>query len=253
MPGDDLDLLLTTIREAGALALAMRARGFGHKQKADGTFVTDVDFAVDALLKTQITSARPDDGWLSEETPDNPQRLAKSRLWIADPIDGTRGFLHGDGPWGIGMALTNARGVLCAAVFCPADGRLYHAALGKGAFLNGAPIVTKPGSRRVIAPRRFGTALKAAGLAPESHSSLPLLLRLAAVAEGDYAAAVSTGDKNDWDIAAGQLLVSEAGGSVTRLDGTAIIYNQPQPWQPGLVAATDPAVHAAVREAARGS
>ena len=105
MPDADLSLLLDCLREAGALALEMQKAGFNHRKKKDGTFVTDVDQAVDDLLRTRIAAARPDDGWLSEESPDTPQRLGKARLWIADPIDGTRGFLQGSGPWGIGMAL----------------------------------------------------------------------------------------------------------------------------------------------------
>src|SRR6188768_444379 len=88
----DASLLFDTVREAGALALAMARKGFRRWTKSDGTPVTEADIAVDTLLKEKLVGARPDYGWLSEETPDDPARLARRKLWIADPIDGTRAF-----------------------------------------------------------------------------------------------------------------------------------------------------------------
>ncbi len=241
----DLELLLETVREAGALALAMQTQGYGHRTKHDGTFVTDVDHAVDDLLKSRISAARPDDGWLSEETPDSRHRIGKSRLWIADPIDGTKGFLHGTGPWGIGMALVAEGAPLASAVFQPADGLLFHATRGGGCFRNGKPV--HGGSlRNVITAKRYRAPLLAAGFIPETDSPFPLLLRLASIADGHHGGAISVGDKNDWDIAAGHLLVTEAGGTISTLDGAPIVYNQPKPWQPGLIAAADHATHAAI-------
>ena len=250
MPDADLSLLLDCLREAGALALEMQKAGFNHRKKKDGTFVTDVDQAVDDLLRTRIAAARPDDGWLSEESPDTPQRLGKARLWIADPIDGTRGFLQGSGPWGIGMALAVEGAAQLSAVFQPADGLLFHAVKGGGAFLNGARIfaTSRP---NVITARRYRTALSEANFAPEIDSPIPLLLRLASIAHGHHGGAISFGEKNDWDIAAGHLLVTEAGGVVTNLSGGGMIYNRPQPWQPGLLAAATPELHAAILNVVR--
>lgn len=242
---EDLDLLLEALREAGALALAMQAKGFSHKQKRDGTFVTDVDLAVDELLKARVGKARPDDGWLSEETPDNGTRLGKSRLWIADPIDGTRGFLHGSGPWGIGMALAVNGEARLSAIFRPADGQLFYAGKGGGAFLNGARL-TAANLRNVITAKRYRAGLADNGFTSETDSPIPLLLRLASIAHGKHGGAVSIGQKNDWDIAAGHLLVTEAGGVVTNLSGGEMIYNRPEPWQPGIVAAANPETHAAI-------
>ena len=253
MPDADCDLLLATVQQAGKLALAMQSQGFSHKQKRDGTFVTDVDQAVDDFLKSRIAEARPDDGWLSEETPDNAARLAKSRLWIADPIDGTKGFLQGSGPWGIGMALVENGVLQCAVVLRPADNLLVHAALGQGAFRNGIRLSGSTTSRAVITPRRFAAALERQDFVPEINSSLPLLLRLAEIACGAFAGAISSGHKNDWDIAAGHLLVTEMGGLVTRQDGTPVVYNRAEPWQPGLIAAADAKTHVAILEALRGN
>ena len=253
MPDADRDLLLNAVRQAGVLALALQAKGYGHKQKRDGTFVTDVDQAVDDFLKSLIASARPEDGWLSEETPDSAVRLARSRLWIVDPIDGTKGFLQGSGPWGIGMALVENGIVQCAAVFRPTDDLLIHAALGQGAFRNGVRLSGLMAARGVITPKRFAAGLAQRHFKPELNSPVPLLLRLADIACGDIIGAISTGQKNDWDIAAGHLLVTEMGGVITRQDGSPVVYNQPEPWQPGLIAAADAKSHAAILEAVRGS
>ena len=248
----DLDLLLEALRDAGALALAMQAKGYGHKQKRDGTFVTDVDLAVDDLLKTRIGMARPADGWLSEETPDTPDRLSKQRLWIADPIDGTRGFLQGSGPWGIGMALTINGEAHLSAILQPADGLLFHAVKGGGAFVNGTRI-TSANLRNVITAKRYRTALANGGFAPETDSPIPLLLRLASIGHGKHGGAISIGNKNDWDLAAGHLLVTEAGGIISNLSGAGMIYNRPEPWQPGLIAAANPETHAAILNVVRNT
>lgn len=106
---DDLSLLLTTLRAAGALALSFHGNSPKKWNKPDGTIVTEADIAVDDLLKSTITKARPADGWLSEETKDTPDRLDKSRLWIADPIDGTRAFSEARPFWGTGMAAHRKR------------------------------------------------------------------------------------------------------------------------------------------------
>lgn len=254
MPDADLSLLLDALKEAGELALAMQAKGFAHRKKADGTSITDVDHAVDDLLKARITVARPEDGWLSEETPDTSVRLGKSRLWIVDPIDGTRGFATGMGFWGIGMALTSAGAAQLSGLIRPADGKLIHAIAGGGAFLNGKRLSPPSGqSRQVIAPKSLWPAIEQAGFLPSRGEDLPLLLRLAAIASGEIAGALSLGEKNDWDIAAGHLLVTETGGKISTGDGGPVVYNQARPWQPGLVAASNAAIHAVLLKAVKGT
>jgi myo-inositol-1(or 4)-monophosphatase len=250
LPDADLSLLLATLREAGALALAMQRKGFSHRKKKDGTIVTDVDEAVDELLHNRISEARPGDGWLSEESPDTTARLGKSRLWIADPIDGTRGFLEGSGPWGIGMALAVDGAPVLSAIYQPADDLLTHAFRGGGCFANGVR-VTSANRGNVITARRYKASLAAAGFTPETDSPIPLLLRLGSIARGGHGGAISIGDKNDWDIAAGHLLVTEAGGTISNLSGGGMIYNRPQPWQPGLIAAANPELHAALSDIVR--
>ena len=246
----DLTLLLDTLREAGALALSMQKAGFQHRKKKDGTFVTDVDEAVDKLLLQRIAKARPEDGWLSEESPDTPARLPKSRLWIADPIDGTRGFLEANAPWCIGMALALDGEVVLSATYEPADDVMCHAVRGGGSFVNGTRLFTTS-MQNVIAPRRFRDDLRAKGFTPEADSPIPLLLRMASIARGHHGGAISIGNKYDWDIAGGHLILTEAGGVISDLTGKGLIYNRPEPWQRGLIAAANPAIHAALVELMR--
>jgi hypothetical protein len=125
-----------------------------------------------------------------------------------------------------------------------------HAVRGGGCFVNGTQ--AHAGQRRnIITARRYREGLTSAGFTPETDSPVPLLLRLASIARGHHGGAISVGEKNDWDIAAGHLLVTEAGGVLTTLSGGGMIYNRPEPWQPGLIAAANPDIHAAIFKVVR--
>ena len=243
MPASDAELLVDVVREAGELGLGLsRKKDLAHWSKPDGSHVTEGDLAINALFEQRIRAARRDDGWLSEETPDEPQsRMAHERLWIIDPIDGTRAFLEGRDEWCVAAALAvNGRPVL-AAVYAPRHQDFFIAALGEGASLNGARLVIPDSSSlegaQIAGNRKALASLAHLGIVADPSGSLPLQLRLAHVAAGRLAGAVSIGKRNDWDLAAGELLVTEAGGQVSGTSGEAYIYNRAQPWQQGLVAA----------------
>jgi myo-inositol-1(or 4)-monophosphatase len=203
--------------------------------------ISEGDLAVNAFLEQRLRPARPDYGWLSEESPDAPQRLAQERLWIIDPIDGTRAFIEGRREWCVAAALAvNGRPVL-AAVYRPKLEEFYAASAGQGASLNGQPL-SIPDSQslegaRIAGNRKALAGLAHLGIAADHSGALPLQLRLAYVAAGRIDGAVSIGKRNDWDLAAGELLVIEAGGTVSTSSGEGLIYNRPEPWQQGLVAA----------------
>ena len=140
MPEADLALLEAAAREAGALALA-RAGDPGEVREKPGLGpVSEVDLAVDRLLAHRLRAARPGYGWLSEETEDGPGRLAAARVFIVDPIDGTRAYLAGEPSWALSLAVVEAGRPVAALVHLPALGRTYAAAAGEGARLDGAPI-----------------------------------------------------------------------------------------------------------------
>ncbi len=239
MPDVDLELLMAAVRTAARIAMSFHRNKPAYQQKPDGSIVTEADFAVDAYLKSTITSARPGDGWLSEETADTPVRLDKRRLWIVDPIDGTRDFQAGGVDWAIGAALAIEGRPVVSVLYRPADDVLFHAAENAGAFCNGKPLLIDSAAARqlVITNNKYKSAIEAAGFSTERTSKLPLLLRYSAIAEGKLAGAISSGPKNDWDIAAGHLILKEAGGILTTEKGGPVIYNRPEPWQPGVVAA----------------
>ena len=221
----------------------MREKPGGHGP------VSEADLAVDRQLRAALTGARPDYGWLSEESEDSPARLAASRVFIVDPIDGTRAFLAGERAWALSLAVVEAGRVVAGVVHMPALARTYAAALGAGATCNGAPISPSdrpdPKAARVLAA---GSALDPAfwpgGVPPvERHFRPSLAYRLCLVAEGRFDAAFSFRDTWEWDVAAGDLVAREAGAVVTTRDGVAPAYNRPTPLLPGILVA-GPALHA---------
>jgi myo-inositol-1(or 4)-monophosphatase len=233
--------LAAAVREAGALAL----RSFGGPLKswtkgASRSPVTEADIAANDLLRERLPLAG--DGWLSEESENDPGRLAAPRVWVVDPIDGTRAYLAGREDWSISVALVEGGRPVLAAVYAPVTDELFLAAAGAGATRNGVPIRTTAGKgldgARIAGPRsvlerisRHGPTIVAM---PRVHS---LALRLVRVAHSALDAAVAGGNGHDWDLAAADLLVHEAGGRMTALDGEPPIYNRPEPVHGILVAA----------------
>ncbi len=237
----DADLLFTTVRQAGALALKLSTQNVKRWSKPDGSTVTEADLEIDMFLKSHLLTQRPSYGWLSEETPDNTNRLDKQRLWIVDPIDGTNSFVNGSDGWCIGAALIKDGRPIVSALFRPAANEFFWAAKNAGAYCNDSPLVPRGGAAlggaELLGTGRAAKCLLPFGVKGHNAPQIPLLLRLAYVAAGKADIALSFGDKNDWDLAAGDLLVQEAGAVLTDVDGKQMIYNTAQPWQNGLLAA----------------
>lgn len=240
---DDEALLNGAVRAAGALALSFFGSGIVGRQKQDNTPVSDADLAVDRMLHASLKGARPDYGWLSEESVDDLSRLDAARVWIVDPIDGTRAFLAGTPEWTIAAALVEHGKPVLAAVFNPATAEMFTARRGHGAFLNGAPIsVTAPeaieGSRMIVTKGFFKHKIWTAPWPPtETVWVNSIAYRLALIASGRADATLSLTGKSEWDVAGAALLVEEAKGQVTDAAGAPLTYNQPTPRMNGLVAA----------------
>lgn len=245
------DLLSSALREAGALVLRLSRGTLKKWNKPDGSLVTEADLQVDTFLKDRLRAGRAEYGWLSEETPDSTDRLHCRRLWIVDPIDGTTDFARGGNEWCIGAALIEDGAPLVSGIYRPVVDEFYWAAKGNGAFCNGRRLQVRPFKRlsgcEIMATGRAAKSLSGAGVTP-SPVSMPLLMRLAFVAAGKTDMAMSFGNKNDWDLAAGHLLVEEAGGRISILDGNDMVYNKPDPWQNGMIAATPELHHAVLRQ-----
>jgi myo-inositol-1(or 4)-monophosphatase len=204
--------------------------------------VSEADIAVNDLIETRLRSATPDYGWLSEESADDSSRLGKPLVWIVDPIDGTRGYLAGREDWCVSAALVDGASPLLAAVFAPATDEFFFAARGWGAACNTVSIHASPGAGldfpRIAGPKplveRLAHDTRDITLHPRIGS---LALRLCRVADGALDAAFAGGQSRDWDLAAADLIVQEAGGSMTALGGDAILYNREEVTHGVLVAA----------------
>lgn len=248
---DDVALLKAAVREASALALRYWRTELSVWQKPGGTPVSEADITVDRHLRQRLCDARPDYGWLSEETEDDTARLQCGRVWVVDPIDGTRAFLDGTPHFCHAVALVENGTPVAAALFNPAADEFYEAVANKGAQLNGAPI--KVSDRQAIAGCRmaaYGPMFKhPAWREPWPDMEIiqrdSVAYRLALVASGAADAAMGLNTKNDWDLAAADLIVREAGGHVTSHDGQALAYNNPAPQQYSFLAA-GPSLHAAL-------
>ena len=226
----DAALLADTVREAGALALRMFSTELKTWIKGASSPVSEADIAVNDLIETRLRGATSDYGWLSEESADDSARIGKALTWIVDPIDGTRAYLARQRDWSVSIALVGNGSPLLAAVFAPATEQFFFAIKGRGARLNDKPIAVAPGAEinfpKIAGPKplveRLGGMKEDEGLHPRIGS---LALRLARVGEGTLDAAFVGGNSRDWDLAAADLIVHEAGGEMTTLAGEPLVYN----------------------------
>lgn len=248
MPPDWLEsdhrLLVEATRAAGALAL----RHFGDAdmktwEKEPGHPVSEADIAVDDLLRDRLRTARPDYGWLSEESADDGERLRTEKQWIVDPIDGTRAFLKGRREFCVATALVRDGRPISAVVFNPATDEFFEATKEGGAWLDGRRIkvtaahgvadATVLTSRTEAGQAKWSRNIDAARITPLSS----MAYKLALVAAGRSDAVITTWPKHDWDVVSGDLLIAEAGGCTTSADGTTLTYNGPEPRHPSIVGA----------------
>ena len=241
--------LVSAVREAGELALARFRGPLKSWNKDNYSPVSEVDIAVNEFLQERLRDPSGQIGWLSEETEDDRERMRARRVWIIDPIDGTRAYISGLADWSVATALVENGRPIVAALFAPVEDEMFVAVAGQGATLNDVLIRTTDGgldSACIAAPAGYQKHLKALepGLIahPKIHS---LALRFARVAQGAIDAAFASGNAHDWDLAAADLLVHEAGGALTTFVRQSLIYNKPEPVHPPLVAA-GPQRHAAL-------
>lgn len=240
--GRDAALLTDTVRQAGALALSLFRTDLKNWIKGASSPVSEADIAVNELIASRLRSATPDYGWLSEESADDEARVGKAAAWIVDPIDGTRAYLAGREDWCVSVALVEDARPVLGAVFAPATDEFFFAQAGRGSWLNGAAVHATSGTgldfSRIAGPKPLVQRLNRSGgeisLYPRIGS---LALRLCRVADGKLDAAFAGGQSHDWDLAAANLIVQEANGSMTALSGDAIQYNRREVTHGILVAA----------------
>ena len=248
---EDHALLVAAVREAGTLAMTYFRTEVKAWEKEGGTPVSDADIEVNVHLQRSLREARPAYGWLSEETEDDTARLGCRRVWVVDPIDGTRAFLEGTPHFCHAVALVEDGRPIAAALYNPAVDEFYEAVAGQGARLNGRPI--RVSDRQKLA----GCSMAAYGPLfghPAWKQPWPdmtivkrdsVAYRFAMVACGAADVAFGLNAKQDWDLAAADLIVREAGGRVSSARGHPLSYNGADPKHRSFLAA-GPALHDAV-------
>lgn len=243
-PEADRDLLISAARAAGDVALRHFRNAPQVWDKADNQGpVTQADLEVNVLLEARLRAARPDYAWLSEESPQTEDRHSADCVFVIDPIDGTRAFIEGTSAFAHSLAVVEAGQVVAGVVFLPAQDRLYAAALGRGATLNGDPIrasktrgldaATLLAARPAVEAKHWPGGLGAATRAYRPS----LAYRLCLVAQGRFDGMLTLRDAWEWDIAAGTLIVREAGGVVTDAHGAEPLFNTPSVTHGGCIAA----------------
>ena len=248
---DDLALLNRVAPKAGEIA--MHYFGFDpkywHKDGDQGP-VSEADLEIDQFLKTELQRARPDYGWLSEETDEDLSRMEKKRIFIVDPIDGTRSFLAREENFAIAMAVVEDGEVIASVVDMPAKRQRYTAAKGQGAAKNGKPISpskkSKLKSARILAAGpQLQTKLWPKGIPPvERHFRSSIAYRLCLVAEGRFDGMLTMRPTWEWDCSAGHLICEEAGVLVRDMNGQPHRYNSEGAQMNGVIAAP-PKLHKA--------
>lgn len=245
----DLALMREAASAAGVIAMRHFRSDLDSWEKGGGQGpVSEADIEIDRMLRAELRAARPDYGWLSEESEDDPARLAHERVFIVDPIDGTRAFIAGQATFAHAIAVVERGVVVAGIVHMPAKQRSFEATLGGGATMDGRPIAASgrtalEGAAALAAKPQLDPARWPGGAPPvERHFRSSLAYRLCLVGSGRFDAMITLRDAWEWDVAAGDLIAREAGAVVTDRLNAPGRYNAPDPRLPGMIAAA-PGIH----------
>lgn len=234
--------LLQAVREAGEAILELQKTGFTIATKANNDIVTKADLLADEIIKSRLMKAFPEYGWLSEESVDDAGRLTCERVWVVDPIDGTKEYASGIPEYAISVALVEKGKPIVASVFNPASDELFYAIKGKGAWLGEQKIQCthlRSASDFLLLASRSEYKRGEWSKYEQRHRVKQvgsIAYKLGLIAAGKADATFSLGPKNEWDIAAGVLLVQEAGGKVTDRHGKSFVFNRKEVKVEGIVA-----------------
>jgi myo-inositol-1(or 4)-monophosphatase len=237
----ELAHVTSAIRKAGRRARELAATGFDVHTKQDKSPVTTADLEVNRMLRNMQETHFPDDGWLSEESTDDPSRLGKGRVWIVDPIDGTKAYVNKVPEYCISIGLIEAGLPVLGAVLNPSTDELFTAIRGEGLHVNGRPVTPAAPSANhseVLVNVWEYRAGRWADLDGRIHCRpmLSIAHALALVAAGRVQAALTIEPQNEWDIAAGVLLIQESGGTIADPEGRPFTFNQVRPRFRGVIA-----------------
>jgi myo-inositol-1(or 4)-monophosphatase len=239
-----LEQVARITEEAGRIAAGRCGTEYRTWEKVPGHPVCEVDLAVDAFLQEQLGALDPEAGWLSEETLDDSDRIERRRLWVVDPIDGTRDYLRNRPGWCVSVALVEDRVPVLGVLSAPQRGELWTAARGRGSRRNGAPLRVSPraGLSGARVPADTLPAVDRDLVAVAKPNSIALRIAMVAAGEADLLATLRWGF--EWDIAAAALIAEEAGATVSGALGQPLAFNTASGEAFGVLVAT-PGIHAA--------
>ncbi|MBF0153037.1 MAG: 3'(2'),5'-bisphosphate nucleotidase CysQ [Magnetococcales bacterium] len=248
----ELSRMVDAVRQAGAAAMRYFrlgqtvAKAADVREKGFDDPLTNADLEANRILQDLLLSGRPDWGWLSEESVDDASRLQRERVWVVDPIDGTKEFIAGLPQFAVSVGLVVAGQPVAACVYNPAADELYTARRGGGTYLNGKSVRTSGRDQLLgatcLASRSETQRGEWAPFETEFQLSImgSIAYKLALVAAGRYDVTFTLTPKNEWDFCAGLLLVEEAGGRVTNRDGQPCRFNQVKTRAASLLASNGP-------------
>ena len=251
---EDRELLRSVAVNAGIIAAGYFRTDLKTWTKENASPVSVADIVLDGFLGNALLAARPDYGWLSEESVDNPERLTHRRVFVVDPIDGTRGFIRGEDSWTVSLAVVEDGIAIAGVVYAPARDEMYDAALGEGARFNGQPLVRQrhPGRTAPLipAPGAVHQELQNTALEYTRGPAYPsLAYRLVQVATGHLDAAVTRRGAQDWDIAGAACILKEANVGFEDVCIGALRFNRPEIRHGALAALGEPSLKAPLHAA----
>lgn len=242
----ELEVAIAAARGAGAIVRDVYARPFDVREKSADNPVTEADLRANDAIRRAIVAAFPTDGWLSEESKDSPQRLGKRRVWIVDPLDGTKEFTQHIAEFCVCIALVDAGAPVVGVSYNPVTDELFAAAHGTGLQVNGVAAHTTTcadvARARVLASRSEDKRGEWEAYKPLMRVELTgsVAFKLALIAAGRADATFSLTPKHEWDVCAGAALILEGGGRITDCAGQPLRFNRERPLLPGIIATNRP-------------
>ncbi len=238
---DYITVAKNAVFEAGQIALSFEQKNFKSWYKSENQPVTEVDIKVNNYLKKKLKNITPNFGWLSEESVDDKSRLSKKYFWCLDPIDGTRSFINGKPEYTISLALMEGHNPIIGIIYNPRTNEMFSAKKNHGSFCNENKISVEDKdineSKVALSNSEFKILKKY-----KKFSKLKTVIigsiayKIALVAKGEIDIALSFTKKNDWDLAAGSLIIEEADGYISEMNGKKIIYNSNDLLIPSIIA-----------------